>query len=124
MKRRFSRVALALALLFCLAPTPGDLGGCGQTAEDLDPVAFFNSKSAIECARCQECGFSTPACQRACERVDVPTEFPTGCFPLVHDGTVCLRALTQGSCSEHRKLVADRPSVPSECNFCPPGADR
>ena len=113
------RVSLALLALCCLAPTPGDIGGCGQTARDLDPQVFFDSKQAIECRRCEECSIRTPACEAACDGVDVPDQFPEGCYPLVHDGTVCLRALTQGSCEEHRKVMSDPPRVPSECNFCP-----
>ena len=115
--QRFCWLFLALPLL---APTPGDIGGCGETARDLDPVAFFSSKQSIECSLCRECGITTPACDGACAREELPEQFPPGCYPLVHDGTVCLRALTQASCSDHRKVVADPPSVPSECNFCPP----
>lgn len=117
------RWAFALSALICLAPTPGDVGGCGQAARDLDPEAFFASKQAIECSRCRECDLVTAACQSACDRGPTETEFPVGCFPLVHDGTVCLRALTRASCEEHRKVVADAPRVPSECNFCPPVAN-
>lgn len=109
----------AVGALFWLAPAPGDIGGCGQTARDLDAGAFFASKQAIECARCRECGLVTSGCQRACERGPTLIEFPPGCFPLVHDGTVCLRALARSSCEEHRQVVADAPRVPSECNFCP-----
>jgi hypothetical protein len=119
MTKGLCRLLLGAGLLFCLAPTPGDIGGCGQTAEDLDPTAFFRSKQGIECTRCEECGLVTAACSRACDRVPVPSDFPPGCYPLVHDGTVCLRALTQGSCAAHREVMQDPPSVPSECNFCP-----
>lgn len=121
MKACWRRV-FALSALVCLAPAPGDIGGCGQAARDLDPEAFFGSKQAIECSRCRECGLMTTACQLACDRGPTATEFPAGCFPLVHDGTVCLRALARASCEEHRKVVADAPRVPSECNFCPPAA--
>lgn len=117
-----SRWFLAALALCCLGPTPGDIGGCGQTARDLDPSVFFNSKQSIECSRCQECDLRTPACERACEGGEVPSEFPSGCFPLVHDGTVCLRALTQASCEQHREVMSEPPRVPSECNFCPPQA--
>jgi len=116
------RWAFAASALLCLAPAPGDIGGCGQAARDLDPEVFFASKQALECSRCQECGLMTTACQLACDRGPTATEFPAGCFPLVHDGTVCLRALTRASCDDHRKVVADAPRVPSECNFCPPVA--
>lgn len=113
------RWVLVLASL-CLAPAPGDIGACGQTAQDLAPEAFFASKQVIECSRCRECGLRTAACELACDGGATPTEFPPGCFPLVHDGTVCLRALTRASCEDHRQVVADEPRVPSECNFCPP----
>ena len=120
--RQRSRVAPLLAAvgaLICLAPTPGDIGGCGQAAQDLDPETFFLSKQTIECDRCRECTIRTPACEAACSGEPVPTEFPEGCFPLVHDGTVCLRALTRASCDDHRAFSGEPPSVPSECNFCP-----
>jgi hypothetical protein len=119
MKKVLVRLGLACAASFCLAPTPGDIGGCGQTARDLDPTAFFQSKQSIECSRCQECRIRTPACELACSAAAVPEEFPEGCFPLVHDGTVCLRALLQASCDDHREFAAEPPRVPSECNFCP-----
>lgn len=121
-RRRRSRVLpliAALAALVCLAPTPGDIGGCGRAAEDLDPATFFLSKQTIECDRCRECRIRTPACELACSGAPSATEFPEGCFPLVHDGTVCLRALTRASCDDHREFAGDPPSVPSECNFCP-----
>jgi hypothetical protein len=119
MKRVLVRLGLACGALLCLAPTPGDIGGCGQTARDLDPVAFFQSKQTIECSRCQECRIRTPACELACSDAALPEEFPEGCFPLVHDGTVCLRALVQASCEDHREFASEPPRVPSECNFCP-----
>ena len=119
LSRRATRSLLAALVLFCLAPTPGDIGGCGQTAQDLDPQVFFESKQSIECQRCQECSLRTRACETACDDGPVPAQFPDGCYPLVHDGTVCLRALTQGSCEAHSKVMGDPPRVPSECNFCP-----
>ena len=117
--RRPPGALLAALALFCLAPTPGDIGGCGQAARDLDPQVFFESQQAIECRRCEECSIRSPACENACDATPVPEQFPDGCYPLVHDGTVCLRALTQSSCDEHRKVMGDPPRVPSECNFCP-----
>ena len=110
---------LVLLTGLCLAPTPGDVGGCGQTARELDPVVFFLSKQGIDCDRCRQCGIETQACSDACEGGEVPEEFPEGCLPLVHDGTVCLRAITQGDCSKHRRAMSSPPRVPSECNFCP-----
>lgn len=115
----WSRAAWLCGVCLSLAPVPGDIGGCGQTARDLDPGAFFRSKQVVECSRCQECGLATPACQSACDAEPVPEDFPEGCYPLVHDGTVCLRALTQASCSDYRRVVGEAPQVPPECNFCP-----
>lgn len=109
----------ALGALLCLAPTPGDIGGCGQAAQDLDPATFFLSKQTIECNKCRECRIRTPACELACSGAPPPADFPEGCFPLVHDGTVCLRALTRASCDDHREFSGDPPATPSECNFCP-----
>jgi hypothetical protein len=117
------RVLLALGVLvFCTAPTPGDVGGCGQKPDNLDPPTFFATKKAIDCSRCQECGIVTQTCIDACDGdVGWDTEFPEGCFPLVHDGEVCLRALQYASCGDYEGYVVDaNPSTPSECNFCPP----
>jgi hypothetical protein len=120
MKPALKRLCLALGAMFCLAPTPGDIGGCGREPQDLDAAVFFQSKQSIECERCQDCRIRTPACELACSGGEAAQEFPEGCFPLVHDGTVCLRALTQASCDDHREFEGDPPRVPSECNFCPP----
>lgn len=118
--RTATRLVLVALAAFCLAPTPGDIGGCGQTARDLDPDVFFNSKRSVECRRCGECSLRTPACELACdEQAELPAEFPDGCFPLVHDGTVCLRKLTQSSCEDHAQVMGEPARVPSECNFCP-----
>lgn len=119
MTARRSKLGLAAIALLCLAPTPGDVGGCGAPARDLDPIAFFASRGAIDCSRCTECGLRSPVCERACAGELEADAFPAGCYPLVHDGTVCLRALTRASCEDYRLVVADPPSVPSECNFCP-----
>ena len=71
-------LALALlALLFCTAPTPGDIGGCGQKPQELDPGVFFASKEAIDCQRCGECGIESKACSNACQAPETyPTTFP------------------------------------------------
>ena len=115
-----------LAVLLCTAPTPGDVGGCGQPPRDLDPEAFFRNQRRIDCERCRQCGLLTERCTQACDRErPLPTEFPEGCYPLVHDGEVCLRALDAASCSDYAEFMRDAaPSVPSECNFCPPREDR
>lgn len=120
---RLSKAALGfVALAFCAAPVPGDVGGCGQEPQELDPGTFFASKQYIECKHCDECGLATGACARACEDSLVQSSFPRGCVPLVHDGEVCLRALDDGSCEDFRNYMSDvAPSVPTECGFCPAG---
>jgi hypothetical protein len=121
---RLQRGALALLLLlFCAAPVPGDVGGCGQSPDQLDPSVFFATKRDIDCRRCSDCGFTTLACAEACSaEAVVPADFPEGCLPLVHDGEVCLRALHFASCDAYRDYVDDRaPTVPTECDFCPAG---
>jgi len=114
-----------MLLIFVVAPTPGDIGGCGQEAQLLDAKAFFYNKRLVDCRRCQDCGLESyyPYCKAACEDPEsVPEEFPSGCMPLVHDGEVCLRALEHSSCKTYASYVKDDPrtrSMPSECNFCP-----
>jgi len=109
-----------LALAFCAAPVPGDVGGCGQEPQELDPEIFFWSKQSIECEHCRDCGLTTAACERACGEVLVQSDFPEACVPLVHDGEVCLRVLDDGDCDDFSAYMSDAaPSVPTECNFCP-----
>ena len=118
-----AKVALGVLLLgFCVAPTPGDIGGCGQAPEELDPGVFFATKKNIDCERCRECGLRTERCDEACDSATATeTEFPDGCVPLVHDGEVCLRALMIASCDDYATYVTNAgASAPSECNFCPP----
>jgi hypothetical protein len=118
---RSSRVLLLGAVVLVAAPTAGNLGSCGQTAELLDEDKFFAAKRAVDCSRCEECGLSTEACVRACDGVRTDFEvFPEECAPLVHDGEVCLDALLAASCSDVEGYVADQaPTQPTECNFCP-----
>ncbi len=117
---RLARSVLGfVALAFCAAPVPGDVGGCGQRAEELDAPAFFEQKLAIDCQRCSECGLRSQACASACSE-PAAQSFPEYCVPLVHDGEVCLRALAAASCSDYALFLDDeRPSLPTECNFCP-----
>ena len=94
---RASRTPFALVMLIgllSLAPTPGDIGGCGQAAEDLDPRLFYASLAATDCRACQACALSTLSCANACDgSITLPSAFPAGCAPLAHDGEVCLRRL-------------------------------
>lgn len=121
--------AAALSLL-ALAPTPGDIGGCGQPAEELDQRVFLATLAATDCKRCRACGVHTSTCLDACApATPPPTALPDGCAPLAHDGEVCLRRLLEASCGDYERYVADgeggapvplldRPR-PSECLFCP-----
>jgi len=111
--------AAVMALLFCTAPTPGDIGGCGQRSAELDPETFFFNKALIDCRRCTECSLATKSCALACQD-SYPKTFPERCLPLVHDGEVCLRALHNASCGDYQNYMADvSPTAPTECNFCP-----
>lgn len=122
LRERRAQLSIALlGLLLCTAPTPGDIGGCGQQPAELDPEIFFGSKAAIDCQRCAECSLASKSCKNACDFPDsYPKSFPDRCLPLVHDGEVCLRALLNASCSAYGEYMNDAsPSVPTECNFCP-----
>ncbi|HVK62926.1 MAG TPA: hypothetical protein VM694_00545, partial [Polyangium sp.] len=81
------RLAVMLVLVVA-APTVGDIGSCGEAPADLDAAAFFREKAAVDCARCQACGFSTAACTRACDPMQPVQSFSEGCYPIVHDGDV------------------------------------
>jgi len=112
----------AVCLLFLAAPTPGDIGGCGQSPQLLDAQTFFANKLNVDCRRCNECSLSFLSCKNACDpNTPISTSFPDQCYPLVHDGEVCLRALVNASCSDYSTYMNDlSPEAPSECNFCPP----
>jgi hypothetical protein len=109
-----------LVLSFCAAPVPGDIGGCGQEAQELDPIAFFGTKQVFDCEHCRECNIASDACTRACAEELVQSAFPRDCVPLVHDGEVCLRALSDAGCDDYATYMRDAaPVTPTECNFCP-----
>jgi hypothetical protein len=111
----------AVLLLFLAAPTAGDIGSCGESPADLDPVKFFRAKEIIDCGMCNECGMGTLACERACDGKPNQSAFPFGCYPLIHDGEVCLNALEAAGCDTYRGFMADEAAtIPTECNFCPP----
>jgi hypothetical protein len=108
------------AVLFCAAPVAGDIGSCGQALEELDPAKFFTEKQRVDCEQCARCGLSTETCTTACAGGDVPDHFEPGCYPLAHDGEVCLRALRDADCEEYATYVDDvAPEAPTECAFCP-----
>jgi hypothetical protein len=120
-RSRARGLGLIGVVLLSLAPVPGDIGACGQPVQELDATKFFESKQAVDCERCDECGIDDKTCTAACDGfTPTSTAFPEGCVPVVHDGEVCLRALLYASCSDYGAYVADsRPTVPTECNFCP-----
>lgn len=127
--RRSVLLAMALGAM-AMAPTPGDIGGCGKPPEELKNVGlFFRAMDAADCAACRRCGLTTKSCARACEgEPGLEPTFPEGCVPLVHDGEVCLRRLQSDSCEQYGRYMADedgeavplasRPR-PTECQFCP-----
>ena len=119
-RRRELAFAAVLALVFGAAPTVGDIGACGATAVALDESAFAAQRKALDCRRCTECGLSTQACASACDpKAPSSVGFPNTCFPLQHDGDVCLHALEYASCDDYASYVSDEdPTVPSECDFC------
>ena len=109
------------ALLFATGPTPGDLGGCGQSADELDAPRFLVLQARATCSGCGACGLTTKTCVAACKASGGVTAFPVGCHPLVHDGEVCLDRLGAGSCAEWTRWTADDgATLPTECEFCPP----
>lgn len=120
--RHWEQAALIVVLATLVAaPTPGDIGGCGQPAQQLDARVFFASKDDVDCMRCGECNLAFASCDKACNpRTEIPTSFPASCYPLVHDGEVCLRALVNASCDDYLRYMDDQaPATPSECSFCP-----
>jgi hypothetical protein len=106
-------------VVFGMGPTVGDIGSCAQEVDALDVPTFFAMKARLDCARCGECSLSGKECEAACT-APRRTSFLPGCAPLVHDGEVCLRALTHASCDEYASYMDEaRPTAPSECQFCP-----
>lgn len=117
------RLLAVVLLLCCAAPTAGDIGSCGQDPEQLDPVKFFDQKGGIDRSRCSECGIESARCQARLAGEPEASEFPADCFPLVHDGEVCLAVLLDADCDDYESYMRDLgPTVPTECNFCPPRA--
>jgi len=109
-----------LSLVVLMGPVVGDIGSCGQEVAQLDPVKFFAEKGFIDCIQCGDCGISSERCSQACSGQLEALAFDEDCFPLVHDGEVCLNALRAASCDDYTLYVADdAPTVPNECNFCP-----
>lgn len=122
---RWKLGALAfVSIAFLMAPTPGDTGGCGVTAESLDVGQFGAARKTMDCRHCTSCSIASERCQKACDG-GVPSDvsFPDTCKPLREDGLVCLRALNASSCDDYTRYMDDRsPEVPTECQFCKQGA--
>jgi len=109
----------ALLAVLTMAPTVGDVGGCGREASRLDEGVFARARKLEDCERCRECGIETARCKRACDaRQPFEVDLPVTCQPLYHDGEVCLRALHAASCDKYATYVDDAPATPSECDFC------
>ena len=124
-RRRELALVAFLLVVFVAAPTPGDIGGCGQQATSLNEATFVAARKEVDCQRCTDCGLTTKRCTDACNPQSAPDEaFPTTCHPLYHDGEVCLDALLAASCSDYATYVADvDPATPTECEFCLLGFD-
>ncbi|MSP25751.1 MAG: hypothetical protein EXR75_11415 [Myxococcales bacterium] len=118
---RLGLLRLGALWLALAAPTAGDIGSCGRAREDLDAGKFFAEKSAIDCANCIQCNIATSVCDAACDPAETASAFADGCYPLVHDGEVCLAALSHASCDDYQSYMAELgATAPTECNFCPP----
>lgn len=114
------RFMIGVLAVLCMAPTAGDVGGCGSEIAALDPLAFALARKDKDCERCNECGITTERCRRACDpATPAETSLPSTCKPLRHDGEVCLRALHAASCDAYSGYVDDHaPATPNECEFC------
>ncbi len=111
--------AIVIALL-AAAPTAGDIGSSCQPLVVLDHAKFFAAKQSVDCEKCMACALTSNACTAACGKKPVAPAFPKDCFPLVHDGEVCIRALSDASCADYALFVADQGAIiPTECDFCP-----
>jgi hypothetical protein len=112
--------AALLALVFGTAPTVGDIGSCGQQATPLDEAVFAAERKELDCQKCTECGFTTQTCIDACDPSKPPdVAWPSTCYPLQHDGVVCLDALEAAGCGAYASYVSDvDPTIPTECQFC------
>jgi hypothetical protein len=119
-RRRELALAAMLALLFGAAPTVGDVGSCGRKATPLDEAVFVAERKELDCQKCTKCGLTTETCLNACDpRKPSDVAWPDTCFPLAHDGVVCLDALEAAGCGDYASFVSDvAPTTPSECQFC------
>jgi hypothetical protein len=120
-RRRDLALCALLAVVFGAGPTVGDIGACSDQASALDLATFQAERKAVDCQRCRQCGLMTQWCVAACNpNAPSPVSWPTStCFPLAHDGVVCIDALQAASCADYASYVSDTdPTVPTECDFC------
>lgn len=118
--RRLLACTALVALVLGAAPTAGDVGSCGKSAQDIDEMRFGLARKTLDCRRCNECKIGTKRCEAACDKV-VPSDVSFGatCRPLVRDAEVCLDALATASCGDYRKYMSDEERlIPGECDFC------
>lgn len=117
------RSAVVCLAILAMAPTPGDVGGCGAEPALLEPTSYEATRKRQDCERCEECGIATARCARACDpKAPSDIVIPPTCAPLLRDGQVCVRALGAASCEDFATYVADEaPRTPSECQFCRQG---
>jgi hypothetical protein len=119
-RRVLALLVTGLLGVLSMAPTPGDVGGCGREPALLDERGYASTRRSTDCTRCRECGLTSARCLAACDPTTAAAiAFPPGCVPLVRDGEVCIRALRVASCEDYAAYLSDTaPSVPSECDFC------
>lgn len=119
-RRRTLALCAVLAIVFGAGPTVGDIGSCGDQASPLDLATFQLQRKEADCQMCRQCGLMTQTCVNACNpRAPGDLSWPSTCYPLQHDGVVCIDALLAASCSDYASYVSDtNPTVPTECDFC------
>ncbi len=129
-ERRATVAVVIVSAVFLAAPTPGDVGACGKTAQEMSSASFAAARKRADCAGCTACGIVSDRCVRACnEKLPPEIALPPTCRPLIHDGEVCLRAINDAPCDRFATYVDEfAPATPSECTFClvppppPPGS--
>lgn len=119
-RRRTVALTAVLGLVLGAGPTVGDVGSCGDQATSLDLRTFQAERKAVDCQRCKDCGLMTQTCTDACNpRAPSNVTWPSTCYPLAHDGIVCIDALQAASCDAYATYVDDgAPALPTECDFC------
>ena len=106
MRRARASFVVALLGVLCMAPTVGDIGGCGTRGDrarsrSLRERAKGGGLRALQGVR----ALGAARCERACDPNAAPgDELPPTCRPLFHDGEVCLRALRAASCEDVRDV--------------------